>query len=635
MEDGFKSHRAKPFVWAAAILVVGVLSYGGWNAFHRWLDVDGIYVTHGGAGYLVLSRAAFGRLQITKTAADEYWEWEARRSGFRLILEGYYTRQIAQQLGMADDSLATPILVLVLKRSKGDRDDWDLVARSEDQYRTQHAYPMPEKLAERVPYLHKLGDRQVIECLDFARAEMYGEALEAAKALLETHPNDCHARMMYLFASAAADKVEEVDRRLKEWREGLAKGDPQLERSIRKIDYWLYAQHLSAAGKNAYGPFQIAFHNNKTLEELVLFLPQIAEFESYASTELLWPEYKSYQFTEGQVVAKVLRTIAVFRMLEGKWDEAREIVVGVSRISRLLTEDRRLVPVLVGVAVKNIGSEGLEIYALNCCETEDEFKRFWTDLDSLNNGRPEWKIEDAIGLAEFYNKDDGRYLPSLNEVVSRFRTAESRFQLVRMATAARHRLVSHGEFPKEADEFGPLLPNGPPRDPFSPGPLRFRPGVIWNSCYSVGPDRQDNSAAIEYDPTNGTISAGDIVLRVPRKRRYPFPPEGVRATSVEDLKRQFPNGLPHDLFASNKGRGLSPAVAVDGQVFVWSYGPDVDEYRGENPLAFNPTVATGTLFRKSEITTGHTTHPHRLEIHYDPTNGTVSEGDLYIPIPRR
>ncbi len=31
--------------------------------------------------------------------------------------------------------------------------------------------------------------------------------------------------------------------------------------------------------------------------------------------------------------------------------------------------------------------------------------------------------------------------------------------------------------------------------------------------YSAGPDRKDQSAAVVYDPTNGTFSDGDIVFR--------------------------------------------------------------------------------------------------------------------------
>ena len=44
-------------------------------------------------------------------------------------------------------------------------------------------------------------------------------------------------------------------------------------------------------------------------------------------------------------------------------------------------------------------------------------------------------------------------------------------------------------------------------DPFTGQPLRVANDRIW----SLGPDGQDQSARVSYDPTNGTVSAGDIV----------------------------------------------------------------------------------------------------------------------------
>lgn len=46
-------------------------------------------------------------------------------------------------------------------------------------------------------------------------------------------------------------------------------------------------------------------------------------------------------------------------------------------------------------------------------------------------------------------------------------------------------------------------------DPFSGVPFRNVEG----STYSVGPDRTDGLLTVKYDPTNGTISAGDIKIQ--------------------------------------------------------------------------------------------------------------------------
>jgi hypothetical protein len=59
----------------------------------------------------------------------------------------------------------------------------------------------------------------------------------------------------------------------------------------------------------------------------------------------------------------------------------------------------------------------------------------------------------------------------------------------------------------------------PWRDPFAEAPLHANPlpgagnggGIL---LYSLGPDLQDQHGQIEYDPTNGTVSAGDLTLDV-------------------------------------------------------------------------------------------------------------------------
>lgn len=107
------------------------------------------------------------------------------------------------------------------------------------------------------------------------------------------------------------------------------------------------------------------------------------------------------------------------------------------------------------------------------------------------------------------------------------------------------------------------------------------------------------------------MSAGDISVKVPRERQYPFPREGVRAANLADFNRQFPSGLPADPFALTRGKGLGTTTTANGDVIVYSYGPNVDELKWE---------LKGTS--------------HVLEAQYDPTNGLTSRGDLFIRIAR-
>lgn len=54
-------------------------------------------------------------------------------------------------------------------------------------------------------------------------------------------------------------------------------------------------------------------------------------------------------------------------------------------------------------------------------------------------------------------------------------------------------------------------------DPYSNQPIKTVHEQNTELIYSIGPDLKDDRGAITYDPTNGTFSAGDIVLRVPKQ----------------------------------------------------------------------------------------------------------------------
>jgi len=59
-------------------------------------------------------------------------------------------------------------------------------------------------------------------------------------------------------------------------------------------------------------------------------------------------------------------------------------------------------------------------------------------------------------------------------------------------------------------------------DPFSGALLKTGPS---GDVYSVGPDLVDDGTVLIYDPTNGTVSGGDILVTPPRVER-PIPDPG-------------------------------------------------------------------------------------------------------------
>lgn len=98
----------------------------------------------------------------------------------------------------------------------------------------------------------------------------------------------------------------------------------------------------------------------------------------------------------------------------------------------------------------------------------------------------------------------------------------------------------------------------------------------------------------------------------------------------------FMSSMPSDPFADTKGNIFGYWNAMDLGWIMWSYGPDTDEstssqielylnkaanaYGGQNSV-YNPYVSNPTVALQTQGTPKCYT--------YDPTNGTVSPGDIY------
>lgn len=334
------------------------------------------------------------------------------------------------------------------------------------------------------------------------------------------------------------------------------------------------------------------------------------------------PTAAGIDFLKCQVGVKVLRTLSVLCLLEGRREEALRILIGCERFGQLMAQGDMLLARMVGVALCSITNKGLELFVLDGCETVQELDHAWAEMEKVRAPTgtvsldAAWK---AMGYSRVYRKYIGIVHPgalaNIEESVVRHKTALVQLDLVRMACAARRCLLVSGRFPAAAADFAPLQPAGPPVDLFAgtqPPPLKWHEDATSGElvCHSVGPDGKDDRGAVSYDPTNGTLSAGDIALRVPKQRKYPFPASGVTANSAAELQARFPDGLPPDTFAMPKGRGLGIADTLP--VRVYSVGPDT------NPAE---TDAAGTAYAPT--------------VQYDPTNGVVSAGDIFIEVPAR
>jgi len=98
------------------------------------------------------------------------------------------------------------------------------------------------------------------------------------------------------------------------------------------------------------------------------------------------------------------------------------------------------------------------------------------------------------------------------EAHTRAVVALAKFDLLRLETARKLYTLEHGASPANPADLVPAYLPALPTDRFAEkGIDAYRETT--SNYYSIGPDEQDNRLAITYDPTNGTISAGDIALK--------------------------------------------------------------------------------------------------------------------------
>jgi hypothetical protein len=634
------------WVFLSLALVVALIGFWMWRRHRQAKQVAGIYLSDGGLGCMAVETGGLMGLRVRLSPEGQIaYRNRIGRSGRNIILSG--------TIPGPGTSIERTNCALLLAPSPHRKGDWDLIGDDLDSNRyvvpltptprpslikralesLKPSKPPRRRLKQPIPYFHRVDDRRVVECFDIIdllavpstpkppvapaaspTAPVTVSATETllldnARAVLRDHPDDLHVRCFYLFVAAFCGESRDVAQRLDEWRAAFDKADaPDLDYAWNVLENWSKSVRLSAQGRNAYDWGLKLLDGTTDLETLLARWPEVFQKEAHAQPFLVFASNRMIpNFLSQHIGVKVIRVMATLRLIEGKREESLVLLASCFRFGQLLSRDGRVISALIGIGIKGIAAGGLQDFALSGCEIEDEYRQLWAMLERLEKDQVRITEDDLMTL----EPPSFRLWVSLNSVESltRHQVADARFELIRMATAARFRLVTEGRFPDGASAFGPLLPGGPPRDQFSTGPLRFFATTDALVCYSVGPDRGDGRAAIEYDPTNGTVSAGDITVRVPRERPYPFPREGLRAASLDDLARQLPNGLPPDPFATRR-TGLSTTMTVAGEIFVFSYGPDVNQYKLVPPT--------------DRVPLGH----------YDPTNGTISPGDLFVRVPK-
>jgi len=698
-------------------LVIGFLWV--WQTRKGSEKAVGVYLAYGGRSLVVLERSGFGGLKVSGSRIFSSRDWVApdefsieanfKKGQLELIQEEIYGKA-------SPVDYMKEMLELRMKPSNKIAGDWNLTwGKLDSRYKFRKSnlftydfwiddffsshnpkeafselykifvsphvelYQLDPALGPFPSFLHKTGDERFISYFENRHRENVSEnTLEMIREIAADDPNDPYISLHLIEMEAITGNLEKAERLWNKWNEAN-KNHPDcfLKHSSHVVFKTLCMKKLK---KNHPGfPDMGAIFGSppasmeKTLSWLYDLLktdqlffnsqdPLVPSHIATSPTVYYFPPIPN--FLEFQVKVKVCRTLALFYLFQGRRTESLKLLASLYRLGQSLDSDGVLIRKLIGIAIRAISANSLKTYALNACETEEDLEECREMLSRLHN-TPGVDTPENVFAGEFsFLRSRMRIVkrgffatPNLLEAQIRHRVTDMKFQLVRMATAAKHCVVKKGEFPETKKDLEAFLGDAIPKDSFGKNTnLLYKKSSKDECCvYSVGPDKTDDKAAFSYDPTNGTFSTGDIFIRIPRQREFSFPREGVRAKNAFELLEQFPNGLPADAFADTKWRPFSIIEsAKDQDLVIFSFGPDTDERdydfhsqevgkegtKAFEPVPTPPPPKDATYGRSLQwvMRRGETDSPkpgyYELEPMYDPTNGTVSNGDIFIEIPK-
>ena len=592
----------------------------------------GIYIIEG-REFIQFSNAGNGA--VTKTSINGILDYRAVRQGRTLVLQGRRNESFGPLQDLTAKAKETWVPVYEMVKSKKIAGDWDLIRayeptdllralngeKDDRMFSAEQTGPLKDPV---VSFMHRLDDPAVVayfaalKTLDYASPrptfdQVMGNLSKASADLAAAHPNDPFIGIFRLDLLSKEHKtIEDLEKEVaiqKLQMEPL----PVLHRPLHSTEELLRCIKVGKTHANAFSCVnKVEFSLNEDKSDLTARTMKLCDMMNYDSYARPVPALVSEMSTlPEQIIAQTARVVSELLLLQGRQEEAVHLLASLYHLGQLMNQNGSSGNRTVGISLRSVASEGLLMAGLNSCETADDSQLFWKTLDFLNQRESNEPSSEEI----FAFEHCAPAMPDIvrertyDELVKRHRAANAKFQLLRMAVAARDLYLRTKAFPSAAADFTFLSKEGLPKDAFKPtAPLGFAQTPEQFICYSVGPDVTDDHGAIEYDPTNGTTSRGDIVVEIPRERTFAFPRQGVKAKSREDLLRQFPNGLPRDPYSINKG---SLGVADARPVCIYSVGPQ----QGFNN---RKAIMEGTYIPK---------------IQYDPTNGTMSAGEIMMTVP--
>ncbi len=695
---------------AAIPLIIYLLNWGSGAA-------EGIYMVNGGRSFIEIERGPLGGLHVRDGLLhDLIIEGENMKVSARYRF-GKLT--IRQSEFLKDEEFGVPIkctlaLNVQLVPSQKIRGDWDMekcvfdspikknffyrllddigdldwesftddLSSIFDTSSLEHIIQGELKpgVAPLTSFLHRLDDPRVVEYFNARKQTLTNdECLDILLSIMQDHPDDPYLMPHLVEMSARSGDLETAQDNWKRWEEMYCNHpDPILqlwaETAWKTMRYYVWRSSSGQMHYTALFPkHPNAFvHNMETIEK---WFAKRSEYDEliFCDMPLVFPDEPwsviasspvNNNFALGEIV-KAMRVRTHYNLLQGDIDKALAVIEGVYRTMQDIESQNAFI-VDRGVAIyhKYELSTTLQDLALNATDDPEEQRSIIASLHKLSDVRG-LASEESLSVGRIWTMDvimdlEGIWLGYIEMKNIERLVNDSRLKIIRDAASLRLFYLEHDAWPTSAM----LSP-----DPFRPEKsfvLKQKDdGLI---IYSIGPDGKDDLGAIRFDQSErGWDSVGDILIEIPRMRKYPFPADGVRADNAEELLEQFPNGLPLDPFSDGfknpvAGGFTTPtALAIldipsSYPLTVFSIGPDAgfwayltlkpenrQEHDGLMQPVFNgdyiESAEANKLAREQEVFIPHASP--RLEfwtpqvISWDPTNGTKSQGDIFLTIPKR
>jgi hypothetical protein len=525
-----------------------------------------------------------------------------------------------------------------------------------------------DKDAPLTSFLRRVDDPQLEE---YYRLRINGDrsekALYLARKLAANHPDDPFLSLHLVEMEALCGDIGKAVGVWENWERSYGKlSPPLLLHMAKRVSQTIAMARWKSDHPEEISPLQLGDSSNMNLQELFDCCKNAISSEQLFTSDTTIVSPTRIMFCDIHIPEDLsfnpylmTRTMARLYYFQGRQRESLELFASFYRLAQSFSAFGGLYQRRNNMFYRDGMSKDILFHVLNACSTKEDFIFCRDVLDRLHRFNMDEEVksifDDELSPLVSFMKPGIRMDPRSCRQFSEPRQKLTRMnlQVVRAACAARYYFTTTGNFPNSPKDFAPFLEEGIPRDLFTEkDPIRFFAAPDGEFVlYSVGPDGDDDKAYVIYNPFNIESDNGDIVIRIPREREFLFSRDGVRAANAFELLEQFQNGLPLDVFSRKQEIPLSILESTDTQpLVIFSLGPDFYDkeyilYPGSDagevePVPTPPPKPGCTInrnlqkvFRRSETVPpppGHWT----LEPMYDPTNGAVSNGDLFIEIPR-